>query len=296
MKNSYSIECRSYPLANQTTDKAFQIAALELGNLQGQVILCLHGWLDNATSFMPLLESLQGQRSPLLDDYRFIAIDWPGHGLSSHRSNDAHYYFTDWVNDLYLLLESQHWQQVTIIGHSMGAMVANLFTSAFNERVKSLFLIEGIGLLPLSQHPAKQLRDGIISRTKIRKKSRHQSLESAIEARMLVSDLDFEQAKILCQRSMKKIDLDYQWVSDPRVRDISVFRYTSTEIREIITQINCPVTLFFGDQGFESVKTGIATWQSDFQNLESVQLCGGHHVHMEDVETLVQQLTNRLPN
>jgi len=40
-------------------------------------VLCLHGWLDNAASFIPL--------APLLDKLEVFALDFPGHGNSEHR-------------------------------------------------------------------------------------------------------------------------------------------------------------------------------------------------------------------
>ncbi|TLU67644.1 alpha/beta hydrolase [Thalassotalea litorea] len=289
-----TINRKQFYLNKGETNNTFQLAALTIGNPEGQVVLCLHGWLDNAASFTPMMESLQQLNSQLLEQYYFVAIDWAGHGLSSHRSSDAYYYFTDWVDDLYQLIDAQNWQQVILLGHSMGAMVANLFTSAFNERVKSLFLIEGIGLLPLAEHPSVQLRDGILSRQKTRLKSRHQQLETAIQARINVSDLKYPQAKRLTQRSMKQIGEDYQWLSDPRVRNTSVIRYSMPEVAQIIAHIDCPVTVFYGDTGFASVRTGITQWQGVYRQLDSVKLSGGHHVHMEDVDSFIEQLTKYL--
>jgi len=50
-------------------------------------ILCLHGWLDNAASFNRLVP-------PLLDSEediptQIVALDFPGHGLSGHKSSDG---------------------------------------------------------------------------------------------------------------------------------------------------------------------------------------------------------------
>ena len=66
------------------------------GPADGPLCLCLHGWLDNANSFLPLAEKL-----PQL---QLVAIDLPGHGQSDHRSPDAHYHFLDWVDDVVQLL------------------------------------------------------------------------------------------------------------------------------------------------------------------------------------------------
>jgi len=39
---------------------------------KGNIVLCLHGWLDNAASFLPLLPYFQ-QNMP---EKQFIALDW----------------------------------------------------------------------------------------------------------------------------------------------------------------------------------------------------------------------------
>ena len=55
-----------------------EIAAKAWGPEDGKPFLGLHGWLDNANTFDTL--------APLLpENIRFIAIDFPGHGKSSHR-------------------------------------------------------------------------------------------------------------------------------------------------------------------------------------------------------------------
>ena len=59
-------------------DENFQFLGKTWGNPQGIPVICLHGWLDNACSFDAL--------APLLpnDSHKFIAIELPGHGFSSH--------------------------------------------------------------------------------------------------------------------------------------------------------------------------------------------------------------------
>ena len=75
------------------------LAALSNQPQSGQPVLCLHGWLDNAASFVPLATHLT--------EWPLLALEFPGHGHSSHRSGDAHYYFFDWVQDLVALCRQQ---------------------------------------------------------------------------------------------------------------------------------------------------------------------------------------------
>jgi len=252
------------------------------------VVLCLHGWLDNAASFLPLMPYFEGK----LVNKHVIAIDWPGHGNSSHRSLDAHYHFIDWVYDLLQLFEVNQWQQVDIVAHSMGGMVASAFAAAFPEKVKSLTLIDSIGFISNeAEQTTQQLRDGMLSRFKgsalynkrggAKKKRYHVNIDSAIKARVNVSDLQFEHAKLIVERGLIKEVEGYRWRSDARLRQTSPYRLTVKQAQQFIRDIECPVQLIYGSDGIDSVSSGIKIFGDLFQNFSSVELKGGHHVHME---------------
>jgi pimeloyl-ACP methyl ester carboxylesterase len=252
------------------------------------VVLCLHGWLDNAASFLPLMSYFEDE----LVNKRVIAIDWPGHGNSSHRSLDAHYHFVDWVYDLVQLFEVNQWEHVDIIAHSMGGMVASAFAAAFPEKVKSLVLIDSIGFISsTAEQTTQQLRDGMLSRFKgsalynkqggAKKKRYHPSIDSAINARVSVSDLQFEHAKLIVERGLIKEVGGYRWRSDARLRNTSPYRLTLKQAQQFIRDITCPVQLIYGSDGIDMVSTGIKSFGDLFQNFSSVELKGGHHVHME---------------
>ena len=53
------------------------LTALRSGDPHGPKLLALHGWLDNAASFIPLQGSLSA--------FDLVALDLPGHGGSAHR-------------------------------------------------------------------------------------------------------------------------------------------------------------------------------------------------------------------
>ena len=56
-------------------------------------ILMLHGWQDNSNTFKNLV--------PLLpNDWWLVAIDFPGHGFSSHRVQGLPYHAPDYVIDI----------------------------------------------------------------------------------------------------------------------------------------------------------------------------------------------------
>lgn len=287
---------------NSIREVNYQLESLSLQGLVtgdedrgNNVILCLHGWLDNAGSFLPLMPYFQES----LPEKSIIAIDWPGHGNSSHRSLDAHYHFIDWVYDLLQLFELNQWQQVDIVAHSMGGMVASAFAAAFPEKVKSLTLLDSIGFISSeAEQSTKQLREGMLSRFKksalkvqqtgIRKSNFHASIDSAIKARVNVSDLKYEQAKLIVERGIVKEADGYRWRSDTRLRNTSPYRLTLTQAQQFIRDIKCPVQLIYGSEGLDMVSSGIKVFGNLYSNFSSVELTGGHHVHMEQPAKTVE--------
>ena len=80
------------------------------GNPEGKPVLCLHGWLDNSCSFDPL--------APLLpnDKFDFVALDFNGHGFSSHYPPGMTYRFSDSFTVVKNIKEYFNWDKFTFLG------------------------------------------------------------------------------------------------------------------------------------------------------------------------------------
>ncbi|HSG53628.1 MAG TPA: alpha/beta hydrolase [Rheinheimera sp.] len=240
--------------------------------LTQQPILCLHGWLDNAASFSPL--------APFLGTEQLLALEFPGHGHSPHRSSDAHYYFFDWVQDLVALCQAQQWQNLRIIGHSMGGMVATALAAAFPELVSRLILIDSLGFITdNADNAAKQLRDGINSRLKtVSRTPRYATLQEAAAARQRQSDFDMTQALLLAERGTEPTKQGFQWRADLRLRHSSVYRMTEQQAVALMSAVACPVlAIMASDSAFANKAKHYCAYYSRLQ-LEKVT--GGHHCHM----------------
>ncbi|XP_047406373.1 serine hydrolase-like protein 2 isoform X3 [Sciurus carolinensis] len=111
------------------------IAAKAWGSLQGPPVLCLHGWLDNANSFDRLL--------PLLpQDFHYVAMDFGGHGLSSHYSPGVPYYHQNFVSEVRRVAAALKWSRFSLMGHSFGGIVGGMFSCIFPEMVDELILLD----------------------------------------------------------------------------------------------------------------------------------------------------------
>ncbi|XP_032201950.1 serine hydrolase-like protein 2 isoform X5 [Mustela erminea] len=111
------------------------IAAKVWGSQQAPPVLCLHGWLDNASSFDRLI--------PLLPkDFCYVAMDFGGHGLSSHYSPGFPYYQENFVSEIRRVVAALKWKHFSILGHSFGGAVGAMFSSIFPEMVNKLILLD----------------------------------------------------------------------------------------------------------------------------------------------------------
>ena len=109
------------------------------GDPQAPKLFLLHGWMDVSASFQFLVDAFRGE-------WRAIAPDWRGYGLTAWSGADS-YWFPDYLADLDALLG--HFSAdapAHLIGHSMGGNVACLYAGVRPERVAKLVNLEGFGL------------------------------------------------------------------------------------------------------------------------------------------------------
>jgi 3-oxoadipate enol-lactonase len=97
----------------------------------GPTVLMLHGIGGGHLAFAPQVETLAGS------GYRAVAWDMPGYG---HSAPIEPYTFKGLAQSCLALVDSLQCERVTLVGHSMGGMVAQEFVARHPERVDRLVL------------------------------------------------------------------------------------------------------------------------------------------------------------
>ena len=170
----------------------------------------------------------------------------------------------------------------------MGGMIASAFTAAFPEKVKSITLIDSIGLLHNDeQDTTLQIRKGMLSRLKTPSiRNKKLSIDRVTKARMLISDLEYHHAKMILARNMTNVDGELKWRSDRKLSTVSPYRFTLSQCKQLISDIKVPVQIIYGSKGLVFFRKGIDVYASLMSCKKITKLEGGHHVHMEKpVET-----------
>jgi pimeloyl-ACP methyl ester carboxylesterase len=104
---------------------------VERGNPRGIPVVLLHGYTDSRHSFDRLL--------PLLpSSLHVFAVTQRGHGTSSRP--ESGYMPADFAADLAAFLDSKDLDAAVIVGHSMGATVAQRFALDYPTRTRALVL------------------------------------------------------------------------------------------------------------------------------------------------------------
>ena len=112
----------------------------EWGDPAGPPILFIHGWSQNHLCWAPQYESA------LADEFRLIAFDLRGHGMSEAPLEPEHY--TDgrlWADDLAAIIDHLALDRPVLVGWSYGAFVICDYVRAHGEdRIAAINFVEGV--------------------------------------------------------------------------------------------------------------------------------------------------------
>ena len=252
-----------------------RLAALGLGDTDGEPVLALHGWLDNAASFIPLAGHLPG--------YRVVAPDFPGHGHSAHRPAGDGYLFVDYVADVAHAADRLGWKGFHLVGHSLGANVALAYSAAFPERVRSLVLIDGVG--PTSGEAGdtvNRLRRSIEADLAPPPARRgYPDWPALVGARRRASPVSRDGAELLVRRNAREEGGEIRVHTDRRLRNPSALYLTEAAVMAFVRGVRAPTLVILAGQGAVVTRDVTHRRIAALRNAEQAVLPGNHHLHMD---------------
>lgn len=253
-----------------------RLAGLQWHSAGAPRVLCLHGWLDNAASFIPLAAHLES-----LD---LLAIDLPGHGHSDHRHPTSRYHFMDYLFNVDAVLDELGWHDCHLLGHSLGAAISAAYAAGAPERVRSIVLLDTLGPVSVdADTTTERLRRSLVkNRRGARETRRFESVDEMVKARRLVSGMAEDSARLICERGSRKAGEHFEWRSDPALNWVSSLVMTDEQALDLVSHISAPIL---------SLTT---TPDSPWASREKMQKCqramaqgrhetleGHHHFHMD---------------
>ncbi|KPK55454.1 MAG: hypothetical protein AMS22_04265 [Thiotrichales bacterium SG8_50] len=100
------------------------------------LIVLVHGLASNLTRWSEFVD-----KTALKRDWDILRLDLRGHASSMSRGRIGH---ASWCADLRMILDSEGYDAVVLVGHSLGAQVALHFAARYPESVRALVLIDPV--------------------------------------------------------------------------------------------------------------------------------------------------------
>jgi pimeloyl-ACP methyl ester carboxylesterase len=263
-----------------------RIAALRWGRPGAPRVLALHGWLDNAASFVPLAAHLR--------DIDLVAIDLPGHGRSAHLPPGADYSFALAMHNVLDVADALGWERFALLGHSMGAGIASLIAAACPQRIERLVAIEALGALPETvDNTVTRMRDAVAATRALSGKRLRTfaDLAPAIRARVngTVVRVSEDAARLLVERGVREVEGGWAWSSDPRLTLPTMVRMTEEQVRSLIAGIDCPTRVIYADPPQPYLPEPRRSQHAALlPRGEMIVLAGSHHLHMEQPQAVAE--------
>lgn len=235
-----------------------------------------------------------------------LAIDSPGHGLSSHYHNGMFYHNSMYVMTLRRIHNYFKWdKKITIMGHSEGGILAFLFTSIYPELVNALITIDVIKPFSPKLSSISKLgeRVSIITTKSTRFSSENPKyLLEEIEDRWIKASkgsLTKDSVKILSRRG---VQVDHEsgkcfLTRDPKLKLSSLELFDENQSLEMACNLQCHyLVVKFNDSklidlALERSPNFINNLTKSTKSFKIVNVDGKHHTHLTHAERVAPVIT-----
>ncbi len=265
------------------------------GEVDAPKLFLLHGWMDVSASFQFLVDALRRE-------WRVIAPDWRGFGLSEWSNSDS-YWFPDYVADLDAILRYyQPDSPVDLLGHSLGGNVASLYAGIRPERVARLINLEGFGLPPTKAEDAPARYAKWMDQVSVRPRFKPYANFAELAARLMSQNalLTQDKADFLAQHWGRQQGDEVVLAGDPGHKLINATLYKIEEAMACWRRVTAPVLWIgaaesFVIKGFAAKPEEYAARKACFAKLtEHIVENAGHMVHHDRPEVLAQLIEDFL--
>jgi pimeloyl-ACP methyl ester carboxylesterase len=267
----------------------------EWGSAGATPLFLLHGWMDVAASFQFLVDSFSR-------DWHVIAPDWRGFGLSEWRPEG--YWFPDYYADLEALLDLyQPGAPAFLVGHSMGGVVASMYSGMRPDRVARLVSMEGLGLARHAPDQAPVRYAQWLDQLKEPPSFRPYSSLDEVAARLRKTNprLTEERAAFLARHWAKRQDTGgFVLLSDPVHKTVNPYLFRIDEAIACWRRITAPVLLVSGKLSeiparMKDTPEQLAERKGAFRNRREIELDdAGHMMHHDQPEKVARAIEDFL--
>ena len=266
--------------------RGHRLCLCEWGERDKPLILCLHGILEQGAAWLEVARSLAKM------GYWVVAPDLRGHGRSDHldRGNVS---LIDLLADIDALTQELTDRPFTLVGHSLGSIVAAMFASTRSPKVKSLILVETV--LPSGQQDREITSQLTTHLDYLASPPQHPIFSdvatAATRLREATPTMSTELSLQLAQRITEPYQDGVRWRWDPLLRTRTLmnscgFPLTKAQYLELLRQIQAPITLVYGESSKFNRQHDLSEQRAAMPKAQWITLSGGHNLHIDTPEAL----------
>ncbi|XP_047518880.1 serine hydrolase-like protein isoform X1 [Pieris napi] len=278
------------------------IALLSRGNTSGEPVLLVHGRLDSAATFLPLLKLIPAK-------YYCVLVDLPGNGKSDPFPKGMVLSRFIGVPIIDLVVQHLGWEKFTYIGHSLGSEQGMFYASIYPKRVKkAVYLDPGPSLEYCNAVNYKRFfksyqnfYDNYHKYDSEREYTKEQAMRSVLNARAI----NEEEAEIVLSRCLVETGPNlYRLSWDRRYKITPGFNSLPQQFYiDLFSQHRTPslficasvMTDLYYQQSNLSVKL-MSHMSEENKNVNVIWVEGGHDVHLTNPERFINELLMFLDN
>ncbi|KAF5283165.1 hypothetical protein FQR65_LT02677 [Abscondita terminalis] len=267
-------------------------------------ILATHGWQDNAGSFDRLI-------SYFPSDVGVLALDFPGHGLSSHLPKGFFYHSADSIALYKRIFKYFNWDKVSLMGHSLGATCNLTYAIAYPNEVEMLICLDGLYFISKTKAKLEIMAKTIDQFLKMDNINNSNSAPPAftmeeLKQRMYVASwksVDIEHSEFILRRSVlpaKNNPDKFHINRDVRLKNTSILQWSHDMMFNGVTKVKCPIFISIGNNShfaakqLENFKKLFSIIKEHNDNCYFYEVEGTHHAHVNSPETIAVLLNQFL--
>ena len=261
------------------------------GPKEGPLVLCLHGILEQGAAWSEVAIRLAQK------GYRVIAPDLRGHGRSDHVGKGGSYNLMDFLADIDAIVDFLADRAFTLVGHSLGSVVAAIFASIRPQKVKNLVLVETI--LPTETAEENAVEQLVTHLDYLASPPKHPvfpDVEAAAERlRQGTPAISKALALLLAKRITEPCEGGVRWRWAPLLRTRAGIGFNGigrSRYLGLLKKIKVPITLVYGDKSIFNRDEDLAEQQAAMPTAEKVVLSGGHNLPLETPSGLAKIISS----
>ena len=254
-------------------------------------VLLLHGILDQGAAWEPVaLELVQA-------GYYVVAPDLRGHGRSEAVGAGSSYQLMDFLADINQIIEHHVPRGATLVGHSMGSVLAAMYAAVHPEKIHALVLVETV--LPLSGKSGSGVEQIATALRYLNEtpatpvfEDRARALEHLCRMTPALSET---LAAKLADRILQPCEGGFRWAWDQRLASRAGIAFGAVDgdrdtYLDLLRSIRVPLQVVWGEssrfnrpQDFDALKSALSTGGHSL-------LKGGHQLHIDAAGDLAGEI------